>query len=85
LAASLPLIALSALAAWCSLERFYTAYLVTHGRPFSDDLTQGRTKIGFETETWCLVLGISAIAFLLLRFWYRLEMWPMSVIGGHIN
>jgi hypothetical protein len=39
LAASLPLIALSALAAWYSLERLYTAYLITHDRPFSDDLT----------------------------------------------
>jgi hypothetical protein len=71
LAASLPLIALSALAAWRSLERLYAAYLVTHGHLFSDDLGAGHIKVAFELEVWCLVLGISAVAFLLLRFWHR--------------
>jgi hypothetical protein len=71
LAASLPLTALPMLAAWRSVERFYTAYLVTHGHFFSDDLSEGHIKLGFEIEAWCLVLGTSAVAFLLLRFWYR--------------
>lgn len=71
LAASLPLIALSALAAWRSLERLYTAYVITHGHPLGDDLGAGRTKVAFEIEVWCLVLGMSAVAFLLLRFWHR--------------
>jgi hypothetical protein len=71
LAAALPLIALSALAVWRSLERLYAAYLISHGRLFSDDLTQGRINLRLEIETWCLVLGMCAGAFLLLRFWYH--------------
>jgi ABC-type branched-subunit amino acid transport system permease subunit len=71
LAASLPLIALSVLAAWRSVERFYTAYLITHGHLVSDDLSEGHIRVGSEIEAWCLVLGTSAVAFLLLRFWYR--------------
>lgn len=71
LAASLPLIALSTLLAWSSLERLYTAYLITHGRLFTDDLTEGHIEVASEIEVWCLVLGISAVAFLLLRFWYQ--------------
>jgi hypothetical protein len=71
LAASLPLIGLSVLSAWCSVERFYTAYLITHGHFSSDDLSEGHIRVGFEIEAWCIVLSTSAVAFLLLRFWYR--------------
>jgi hypothetical protein len=71
LTASLPLIALAALAAWRSLERFYLANLFKHRRLFTDDLTVGHINIGSEVEAWCLVLGISFVAFMLLRFWRR--------------
>jgi len=71
LAASLPLIALAALAAWRSLERLYDAYLFNHGRLFTDDLTVGQIDIGLEVEAWCLVLGVAFVAFMLLRFWLR--------------
>src|SRR5580698_3087587 len=69
LAAALPLIALSALSAWRSLERLYTAYPITHGHSFSDDLGAGHIKVAFEIGVWCLVMGISAAAFLFLRLW----------------
>jgi len=71
LTASLPLIALAALAAWRSLERFYIAYLFNHRRLFTDDLTVGHINIGLEVEVWCLVLGVSFVAFMRLRFWRR--------------
>ena len=71
LAASLPLIALSALAARRSVERFHTAYLISHGRLFSDDLSAGRIKLAVEIQTWCVVLGVAAVSFVLLRFWHR--------------
>jgi hypothetical protein len=71
IAAALPLIALSALSAWRSLERLYTAYPITHGHSFSDDLGAGHIKVAFEIGVWCLVMGISAAAFLFLRFWQR--------------
>jgi hypothetical protein len=73
LAASLPLIALAALAAWRSLERLYIACLFNHGRLFTDDLTSGYINIGLEVEAWCLVLGIVFVTFMLLRFWRRPE------------
>jgi hypothetical protein len=53
LTASLPLIALAALAAWRSLERFYIAYLFNHGRLFTDDLSADHINIGLEVEAWC--------------------------------
>jgi hypothetical protein len=71
LTASLPLIALAALAAWRSLERLYIAYLFNHGRLFTDDLSMGHINISSEVEAWCLVLSVSFVAFMLLRFWRR--------------
>jgi hypothetical protein len=71
LTASLPLIALAALAAWRSLERLYIAYLFNHGRLFTDDLSAGHINLGLEVEAWCLVLGVAVVAFMLLRFWRR--------------
>ncbi len=71
LTASLPLIALAALAAWRSLERFYIAYLFNHRSLFTDDPSVGHINIGLEVEAWCLVLGVSFVAFMLLRFWRR--------------
>ena len=71
LTASLPLIALAALAAWRSLERIYIAYLVNHGRLLTDDLSAGHINIGLEVEAWFLVLGVAFVALKLLRFWRR--------------
>jgi hypothetical protein len=71
LAASLPLVALSALLAWRSLGRLYAAYLFNRGHLLTDDLTVGHINTRFEIEVWCLVLGLSVFAFLLLRFWRR--------------
>jgi hypothetical protein len=71
LAASLPMIALAALAAWRSVERFYMAYLFKHRRLFSEDLAVGHIKVRQEIEVWCFVLGTAFVAFLLLRFWSR--------------
>jgi hypothetical protein len=69
LAASLPLVAASALGAWRSLGRLYTAYQFNHGYIATDDLTAGHVHVRFEIEVWCLVLGLAVVAFLLLRFW----------------
>ncbi len=71
LAASLPLVALSGLAAWNSTERLYRAYLINRGRLFSDDLTEAHINVGAEIETWCFVLGVAFVAFMLLRFWRK--------------
>lgn len=71
LVASLPLVALSGLAAWRSAERLYTAYLISHGRLFSDALDEGHINFGFEIEVWCLVLGTAFVAIMLLKFWRR--------------
>jgi hypothetical protein len=71
LTASLPLIALAALAAWRSLERLYIAYLFNHGRLFADDLSEGHINIDVEVKAWCLVLGVAFLTFMLLRFWRR--------------
>jgi hypothetical protein len=52
------------MAAWRSLERLYIAYLLNHGRLFTDDLSAGHINIGLEVEAWCLVLGVAFVAFM---------------------
>jgi len=70
LAASLPLVAASALGAWRSLGRLYTAYQFNHGYIATDDLTAGHVHVRFEgTTPQSLVLRLAVVAFLLLRFW----------------
>lgn len=69
LVTALPLLVISALVAWRSVVRLYTAYQFNHGQIFSDDLTVGHVSVRFEIEVGCLVLGLAVAAFLLLRFW----------------